>query len=59
MTVITPRLTVSGGKDARDFSPRTLGAEVVERGNGADGRISHAMVDVGGANPFLSREYSL
>jgi PhnB protein len=55
--VVTPYLAVDDGPAALDFYTRALGAEVVVRMVGDDGRVGHAEFHVGAARFYLSDEY--
>jgi uncharacterized glyoxalase superfamily protein PhnB len=47
ITALYPRLVVDGADAALDFYTRALGGSVTERYTGPDGRVVHAMVEVG------------
>lgn len=49
ISALYPRLVVEGADAALDFYARALGGSVTERFTGPDGRIVHAIVQVGPA----------
>ncbi|HXN15188.1 MAG TPA: VOC family protein, partial [Usitatibacter sp.] len=56
MTAVTPHLTCARAADAIDFYKKAFGAVEESRLPGADGKIMHAMIRVGGAAIMLMDE---
>jgi len=53
---VTPYLTVDNGAAALDFYKRALGAQVVVRMDGPDGKIGHAEIKIGDSMLMLGDE---
>ena len=57
MTAVTPHLVCRGAAAAIDFYKQAFGAIELARLPGPDGRLMHAMINIGGAAIMLVDEY--
>jgi len=56
-TSVTPSLVVDGGEKAIEFYQKTLGAELIDKSAGEDGKIMHAQMKIGNAMIMLNDEF--
>jgi PhnB protein len=56
-TTVTPYLVIDGAEKAIEFYSKTLGAELIDKSAGPDGKIMNAQIKIGNAMIMLNDEF--